>query len=417
MADAVGQWEDVSNPSAGAGAGAGKWEDVPNPTPPKSFSDHLGDFAGHTWDALTGAVTGPVKAVLHPIDTVSAILRDAADEIGKGKEAYEKGDYDRAAEHFKYALPVAGPLLRQMRQETDAGDYGAALGDITGFVAGGKMLHAAPAVLKRTAKAVVAAPSAAMDAAGAFVESPIGQAAAAALPKVPILPSVAAPFKAGFNAYRDAVGKQTVESVPIVNAAPAAASVASPPALARAAAPTTTQAKTITADAGAALPEPPPEAAPPSSPAPTPPPPAAPSTPAAAAPDTAPAAFTDTETTGLQIPRVANARAAIVNNMADYFHKGGLKAADLEARRSQPAAWDLLWKNAAKVSGSKQGAAYAPSADTISATIDRLETLEKAKAVADDTRSALEDQLIESLTKVRGKREGKATVGDLMGTR
>lgn len=195
------------------------------------------------------------------------------------------------------------------------------------------------------------------------------------------------------------------------------------PTLGRAAAPTTSRPNTILNDVDAYLAQRraeraaaggPPEAAPPGDTAPTPPPPAAPAAPAAAKPDTAPAAFTDTETTGLQIPRVANARAAIVNNMADYFHQGGMKAADLEARRSQPAAWELMWKNAAKVSGSKQGAAYTPSADTISATIERLETLEKAKAVANDLRSELEDQLVRSLNKVRGARE-KVNVGDLMG--
>ena len=111
---------------------------------PKSFTDQLGDFAGHTWEALKGTVTGPVSAAIHPIDTVSNILSDASAEVKKGKEAFDKGDYDRAAEHFKYALPVAGPLLRTMREETDAGQYGAALGDITGTVLGGKALAAIP---------------------------------------------------------------------------------------------------------------------------------------------------------------------------------------------------------------------------------------------------------------------------------
>lgn len=133
------------DPVVAAPVGKALFNDPPAAAP-KSFTDHLGDFAGHTWDALTGTVSGTVNTVLHPIDTASAILRDAADEIGKGKAAYEKGDYDRAAEHFKYALPVAGPLLRQMRQETDAGDYGSALGDITGTALGGKLLARLPEV-------------------------------------------------------------------------------------------------------------------------------------------------------------------------------------------------------------------------------------------------------------------------------
>ena len=243
--------------------------------------------------------------------------------------------------------------------------------------------------------------------------------------------------------------------------APAAEPITPAPALGRAAAPTTSQPKTILNDVDAYLaqrraeraastPQPPPPGEPgeAAAPAPAPPPPAAPAAPAAAnirdgiaqrfnyknfatikdpnvaatvqrladqqaarEPEAAPAAFTDTETSGLQIPRVVNARQAIVNNMADYFHQGGLKAADLETRRAQPAAWDLLWKNAAKKSGSKQGAAYTPSADTISATIERLESLEKSKA-AEEAQSDLEDKLIRSLLAAREKNAAK--VSDLM---
>lgn len=146
---------------------------------PKGFADQLGDFAGHTWEALKGTVTGPVHAALHPIDTVSNILQDAGAEVKKGKEAFDKGDYDRAAEHFKYALPVAGPLLRTMREETDAGNYGAALGDITGTVLGGKALGAIPKIpagaAKVGAKALDVVPAAVGDTAlqaGAGILSP-----------------------------------------------------------------------------------------------------------------------------------------------------------------------------------------------------------------------------------------------------
>lgn len=113
---------------------------------PQNWKDQLGDFGTHTWNMLKGVVTSPIQIATHPIDTAAALLHDTADEIGKGREAWSKGNYDQALEHFKYAAPVAGPILRQMREETDKGQYGAAAGDITGFVLGGKAMEAIPKV-------------------------------------------------------------------------------------------------------------------------------------------------------------------------------------------------------------------------------------------------------------------------------
>jgi hypothetical protein len=357
---------------------------------PKSFTDHLGDFAGHTWDALTGSVTGAVSTVLHPIDTASAILRDAADEIGKGKAAYEKGDYDRAAEHFKYALPVAGPLLRQMRQETDAGDYGAALGDITGTVLGAKLLARVPDVpdaAKAAAPIVTAAAKAggkdivvggAKAAAGAVLakSGPLGEIGDV-IAGVPIVKSGVKQMGRG---ARDAFQAGRAE----YNARAAAAQTPAPaPATAPAPAPTPVPAPSpAPAPSPVVPPQPPPAAAPPQNPAPTPPPPAAPAAPAAATPE---ATLEQQLSDSLELARKSRAakaasstardvapdggdffrdstaldsRAHIVKNMADYLHEGGTTVADIESRRGQAAAWETLWKNAASKSGSTKGAAW-----------------------------------------------------------
>lgn len=381
MADSVGQWVDVPSQAA-----AGQWEDIPNPSPPKSFTDHLGDFAGHTWDALTGSVKGTAGAVMHPIDTASSILRDAADEIGKGKQAYEKGDYDRAAEHFKYALPVAGPLLRQMRQETDAGDYGAALGDITGTVLGGKLLARVPE-LPGAAKAAAALPAKAVEFArtpgnmdlvagaakvaggtgalahGVITANPytalgggaavirglenIGnglekRSASAPAPAVapidPILDQIAQSTSGKKFAALDPAAQATVQKI---------AEAANKPA---APAPT------------AAPPPPQPEAPPPAAAAPTPTPPAAPAAPAAVAPATenpGAAAF------------AARARAPKVSTLADTLHQGDISAED--AARLTPGDWQRL---------SRGLGINNPSPYTITAVLDELRSREAAAELA-----------------------------------
>jgi hypothetical protein len=125
--------------------------DAPAPTP-KSFTDQLGDFGSHAWDMIKGGAQG----LMHPIDSISSVLRNTSDSLDKAKEAYKAGDTGAALAHLKDAVPVLGPIAKQMREEGDRGDLGAEAGDLAGFMTLGKageLLPKVPGVVKGAAEA------------------------------------------------------------------------------------------------------------------------------------------------------------------------------------------------------------------------------------------------------------------------
>ncbi len=88
------------------------------------------------------------------------------------------------------------------------------------------------------------------------------------------------------------------------------------------------------------------------------------------------------ETTGLQIPQEANARAAIVDKLAQHFHDAGVTAADLDAVAKNPEAHKLFWDNASQLPGLSKQAHYSASDATIQGTREALARLEGAGSPA-----------------------------------
>ena len=104
------------------------------------------DFFSHTWNGISGAVSGTASAIRHPLDAIDAAhaeLTRSADEIQKGKDAWKAGDHAKALAHWKLAVPVMGPMSQQMGEEEQRGQGGAEAGDFLGFMAGAKLLHEA----------------------------------------------------------------------------------------------------------------------------------------------------------------------------------------------------------------------------------------------------------------------------------
>ena len=124
------------------------------PEAPKSFTDQLGDFGSHAWDMIKGGAQG----LMHPIDSISSVLRNTSDSLDKAKEAYKNGDTGAALAHSKNAVPVLGPIAKQMREEGDKGDIGAEAGDLAGFMTLGKAGELIPKVPAAAGRVAEAAP-------------------------------------------------------------------------------------------------------------------------------------------------------------------------------------------------------------------------------------------------------------------
>ncbi len=131
--------------------GSGRFSDadvaVDHATAP-GLGQQVSDFFSHTWNGVSGAVTGTAHlahaAFTNPqeiIDSAHEELKRASDEIQKGKDAWAKGDHAGALAHWKLATPLLGPMAANMREEGEQGQSGAEAGDFLGFMAGAKLLH------------------------------------------------------------------------------------------------------------------------------------------------------------------------------------------------------------------------------------------------------------------------------------
>lgn len=138
------------------------------------LGQQLSDFFGHTWNGVSGAVSGTASAIRHPLDAIDAAhaeLTRSADEIQKGKDAWKAGDHSKALAHWKLAVPVMGPMSQQMGEEEQRGEGGAEAGDFLGFMGGAKLLHEASKAVPKIPGAVRGAASGVKTAAEATAEA------------------------------------------------------------------------------------------------------------------------------------------------------------------------------------------------------------------------------------------------------
>lgn len=73
--------------------------------------------------------------VHHPIDTAANIFLPADAPAQEAADAFNKGHYMKGAERTLEDVPLAGPILRQAREDYEKGDYGAMAGTATTMLA------------------------------------------------------------------------------------------------------------------------------------------------------------------------------------------------------------------------------------------------------------------------------------------
>lgn len=130
-----------------------------------SWLDSVKDYASEAFSSLNPSklVQGVNQAVLHPIDTASAMLQNQGAVEQKAEDAFKRGDYVQGVRHvINYLLPVIGPRLDQAGDYMQQGQYAKGLGATTdvalqtmGPEAAGKALSALPKVSMAPANAAV----------------------------------------------------------------------------------------------------------------------------------------------------------------------------------------------------------------------------------------------------------------------
>jgi hypothetical protein len=105
-------------------------------TPNEEDPNTIGTFARHAGAFLNPvtAVTGMAHAVVHPIDTGSAIWQAHKAVFDKGKAEYARGNYEDAAVHFlNAAIPFFGPSIDKAAESVADKKYAAGFGDAVGI--------------------------------------------------------------------------------------------------------------------------------------------------------------------------------------------------------------------------------------------------------------------------------------------
>lgn len=120
----------------------------------QGLASQASDLVSHAWNQFSGAVTGTIAALHHPIEAISTEKQRSADLLGKAADAWKKGDKGAALDFAAEAVPVLGTLNKQSQQEFLKGKYGAGFGDLLGFFGAAKLGEKAPALIKGTAEAI-----------------------------------------------------------------------------------------------------------------------------------------------------------------------------------------------------------------------------------------------------------------------
>jgi hypothetical protein len=427
MAD-TSAWKPVAEATAPPSA----WKPVEESKQEKSWLDQLADVPRGIWNQLSQTGQGMVDIVTHkPLDTIKSIGASQDAVRLKAEEAFKKGDYVSGVRHvIGYLVPGVGPAIDQAGDKAQAGNVGEGIGEALSI--GGQMavpgalakpgvveaVAAAPTAIKGAARGALTAvsdPALLMQTGGAEIAGhymgipPAVTAAGVALPRV--LRSTIQSAKAALAA-RAAAEAQASRPVPgvLVEATPeASAGVPIPevPPAAGARVPLRPPLSKESVAPAVAAAEPPRTLA---QVAQEPPAPAAePWNPEASGPDPfkqteayrrgvqamlerrkgyqkpqpieatqpAPAAFMDSEATGVQIPQVANARAAVADAMAKHFYDYGITGEQIAALEANKPAWRSFWDQAGQIPGVSKQKNYRPSAETIDAVRDRLGEMEK----------------------------------------
>lgn len=140
-------------------AGAVSSSPAAEPPPSKSFGQQILDVPSGFVDNLAATGEGMVQSVAHPIETVKGLAAAQGGALDKAKAAFKAGNYLEAARYaIGYALPVIGPQINNLGDESGRGDVGHALGGAASL----GMQLAAPGALAKpgVVNAAATAPSA-----------------------------------------------------------------------------------------------------------------------------------------------------------------------------------------------------------------------------------------------------------------
>jgi hypothetical protein len=105
-------------------------------TPPRSWTDSLGDFASHLWAQVNpiAGVEGAAQLTAHPVDTLVSDKDARAKIYADAEKAFNSGQYGTGAAKLAYwFLPFIGPQLNQAADDFASGKIAAGLGTSTGM--------------------------------------------------------------------------------------------------------------------------------------------------------------------------------------------------------------------------------------------------------------------------------------------
>ena len=131
-----------------------------SPTPLEGSA--LERFASGAWKNLNPM--GLVSAVMHPGDTVKALIDAHAAQLDKAKSAYTDGRYSEAVGHLAAsALPIVGPAAANAGERIGSGDVAGGLGEgagLVGAVEGPRLVKGAATGVNTVATKIAESPGA-----------------------------------------------------------------------------------------------------------------------------------------------------------------------------------------------------------------------------------------------------------------
>ncbi len=116
-------------------------------------------FFGRIGENLTGMKDLAVGLATHPMDTAKSALTPDPAVAKEAADAFNRGDYGRAAASTVEDIPLIGPQIRRTEQDVRNKDYGAIAGDVATGVALSQVprlargVKAAAPIVKAAAKA------------------------------------------------------------------------------------------------------------------------------------------------------------------------------------------------------------------------------------------------------------------------
>lgn len=106
-------------------------------------------------NAVSGAVTGPLMAIRHPVDTYNGLVDASARNFAEAKDLYDKGEYGHAAHHAIAGVIPPYSAVTEAGDKMRAGDTAGALGSAVGIASVPEAGRVTGKVLRKVAPAMM----------------------------------------------------------------------------------------------------------------------------------------------------------------------------------------------------------------------------------------------------------------------